>query len=237
MTSYTLPVKLLNPQSTHYLCTMPVFKQWEIGDSGSAIIWKVEEPEDFFTSQVAQASGYQLSSAIANEKRRIEHLAGRFLLQYMQPGFPLHLIQNDEHGKPRLTDGSCYFSISHSWPYVAVVLDTDKEAGIDLQTWHQRIEQIQHKFLGDDEQEMIGPEPELLTLAWCAKEAAYKWHGKKGVEFIEELPIVDFQKWGDKNMNIYFKLSKVPQMVFLESLITADFACSYIVHAQDWVIY
>lgn len=29
-----------------------------------------------------------------------------------------------------------------------------------------------------------------ITAAWSAKEAAYKWNGRRGVDFIEHLPII-----------------------------------------------
>jgi phosphopantetheinyl transferase len=153
------------------------------------------------------------------------------------PEFPLHQIEIDEHGKPKLRDGKFYFSISHSWPFIAVVIDTEKETGIDIQTWHPRVADIQHKYLSAEEQEMVGADPKMITLAWCAKESAYKWYGQKGVEFIEELPILNFTQGLECNINIYFLRNKVPQMIFIESIINIDFACTYIANVQDWVIY
>ena len=214
---------------------MPILKEWEVGECGFAAIWKIEEPESFFIEKLGLATDQ--IPAISNEKRRIEHLAGRFLLQHLNATLPLHLITKDEHGKPQLPDGEGFFSISHSYPYVAAVVDEENEAGIDIQTWHPAIEQIQHKYLSADEQEMVGIDPKMIPLAWCAKESAYKWHGKKGVEFIEELPILNFKDVPDYNINIYIKLNPIPQMIFLESIIHTDFACCYIQHLQNWVIY
>src|ERR1035437_1747349 len=108
---------------------MPLYKEWNVGDDGVAAIWKIEEPESFFKERTG------LESGIKNEKRRIEYLAGRFLLKHLEEEFPLHTIQKDEHDKPRIDNNHFFFSISHSWPYIAVVVDPLSEAGIDIQTW------------------------------------------------------------------------------------------------------
>ena len=212
-----------------YLYSMPLFKEWDLGDDGRAAIWKVEEPEAFFAEQTG------LTPDINNEKRRIEHLAGRFLLRHLEAEFPLHQIARDEHDKPRITDNAHFFSISHSWPYVAVTIDPDNEAGIDIQTWHPRIGNIKHKFLSDEEQQLLLHDPKLFTLAWSAKEAVYKWNGRRAVEFIEDLPIVHYGH--DNNINIFVKTKKVPQMIFVESIMHNDFVCAYVDKAQDWAIY
>lgn len=165
---------------------MPLIKEWEPDAHSLAAIWKVEEPEAFFIA----ATG--LESAIKSPKRRIERLAGRYLLQFLKQDFPLHHIAPDEHDKPRIPQNRYYFSISHSYPYVAAMLSDRDECGLDIQTWHERMETLQNKFLSPAEQEFFKQDTKLITLAWCAKEAAYKWLGRRGIDFIEQLPIVQF---------------------------------------------
>jgi phosphopantetheinyl transferase len=214
------------------LQVMSATQEWEIGDHGLAAIWKAEEPESFFAEHTGMTSDLKL------EKRRIEFLAGRFLLKHLEADFPLHGIFKDEHDKPRIENDSFFFSISHSWPYIAAVIDPYEEAGIDIQTWHPRIEQIQHKFLSEEEQILFEQDPKLITLAWSAKEAVYKWNGKRGVDFIEHLPIEVFHnKAQNYNMTIYFKSSIMPKMISIENIIDIDFTCSYVTNSQDWAIY
>jgi phosphopantetheinyl transferase len=211
---------------------MPLYKEWKIGNHGLAAIWKIEEPEFFFSERTG------IVSDLKNDKRRIEHLAGRFLLRHLEVDFPLWNIAKDEHDKPRIDNNEYYFSISHSWPYIAAVIDPYAEAGIDIQTWHPRITTIQHKYLSEDEQELFANDPQLLTVAWCAKEAVYKWNGRRGVDFIQHLPIEFFTRNGENShIVIYFKLSKIPQMIYVENMLDADFACSFVSQAQDWAIY
>jgi 4'-phosphopantetheinyl transferase len=211
---------------------MPLYKEWNIGNHGLAAIWKIEEPESFFQQQTG------LEIDIKNDKRRIEHLAGRFLLKHLEADFPLHQISKDVHDKPRIDNNYYFFSISHSWPYVAAVIDPHTEAGIDIQAWHPTILSIQHKFLTEEEQQLFQNDPKLVTMAWCAKEAVYKWNGRRGVDFKEHLPISFFSKNRDNyEITIYLKLSEMPKMIFTENIINTDFACSYVILSQDWAIY
>jgi phosphopantetheinyl transferase len=211
---------------------MPLFKEWETGTYGRAAIWKIEEPEEFFMEHTG------VQTDLKNERRRIEHLAGRFLLKYLEAEFPLHGIAKDEHDKPRLAGDEFFFSISHSWPYVAAIVDVREEAGIDIQTWHPRVADIKHKYLSEEEQELLKDDDRFLTLAWSAKEAAYKWNGRRAVDFIKHLPIETVRERGDHyDIVIYSKANIVPKMIFIENIITIDFTCSYVMGAQDWAIY
>jgi phosphopantetheinyl transferase len=211
---------------------MPLLKEWTIPPHGLAAIWKIEEPESFF----AEKTG--ITTDIKSEHRRMEHVASRFLLQHLEEDFPLHNIKKDEHNKPRIDNNEHYFSLSHSFPYVAAIVDSRQEAGIDIQTWHPGIDKIKNKFLSADEQDLLGPDSRALTVAWSVKEALYKWIGRKGIDFKRDLPIENFSGLKEKSeMIIYYKLSKVPQMIFIESIITTDFTCSYVIRAQDWAIY
>lgn len=61
---------------------MPLFREWSSDKYSLAAIWKIEEPESFFTERTG------ITSDIKNEKRRMERLAGRFLLKYLKNDFP-----------------------------------------------------------------------------------------------------------------------------------------------------
>jgi phosphopantetheinyl transferase len=164
---------------------MPLYKAWESDAYSQAAIWKIEEPEAFFSD----ATGLQFD--ISHERRRLERHAGRYLLQLLKADFPLARIAPDTHDKPRLPGNPCFFSISHSWPYVAAVVSPWAEAGIDIQCWRPGMDRLQHKYLSQAEQQLLGADARSLTLAWSAKEAAYKWQGRRGVDFREHLPITN----------------------------------------------
>lgn len=207
-----------------YIYLMPLYKEWDSDPYSLAAIWKIEEPESFFRD----ATG--LDEQIRSDKRRIERLAGRFLLKFLEKEFPLHHILPDEHDKPRLPGNQYYFSISHSFPYVAAVLSPTHECGIDIQCWHPRMLTLQQKFLSASEQAIFSGDERLITIAWTAKEAIYKWNGKRGVDFIEHLPISSFKniKKNEFYSEIRFPGSQKPSLIPLRSFIEADFAISYV---------
>lgn len=211
-----------------YFYIMPLYREWSSDPYSLAAIWEIAEPENFFLERV------RVNTDIKNPKKRLEHLVGRFLLMHLEEDFPLLNIHIDEHDKPRLLNNEYFFSISHSYPYVAVVVSPFVECGIDIQVWHPRMEFLQHKFLSKNEQELFTGDPQMLTLAWSAKEAAYKWQGRRGVDFIEHLPIQHLQKKDALfQMNILLQLSDPAVRITANGLIERDFACCYIVNTPD----
>lgn len=169
---------------------MPLYKQWQYPDGTQVAIWKIEEPEHFFEERTG------LHSLRKNPIRRLEHLAGRFLLQYVWPAFPLEHIAFTPLGKPYLPGSGLFFSVSHSYPYVAAAIRPEKEVGIDLQMVQPKIIRLQEKFLSPGEMFLCQDDPELLSLAWSAKEAAFKWFGAGAVDFIVHMPLIDMQFQG-----------------------------------------
>ena len=204
---------------------MPLYREWSSDPYSLAAIWEIGEPESFFLERTG------ITSDLRHEKRRLEHLAGRFLLRHLEADFPLLHIKPDEHDKPRLEDNRFYFSISHSFPYVAAVVSPYVECGIDIQVWHHRMEVLQHKFLSDREQQYFDNDPRLITLAWCAKEAVYKWQGRRGVDFMEHLPIVNFaEPPANSNIIVEPKLIEGQAPVLIEYLMDQHFACAFVVN-------
>jgi 4'-phosphopantetheinyl transferase len=201
---------------------MPLYKEWNPNLHSLAAIWHITESEDFFAKQV-MVSG----SHIQHPKRRIEFLAGRFLLRHLNKDFPLHSILADEHDKPQLPNHELHFSISHSYPYVACIISSESPVGIDIQCWHKSILALQRKFLSPIEQAFCQNDPQKITLAWTAKEAAYKYQGRRGVEFIEHLPIT---KWNENqeytNIEINLNLYRLKPALSINSFIFNDFAFS-----------
>jgi phosphopantetheinyl transferase len=164
---------------------MPLHRTWAPTSHTTAAVWRIEEPEAFFKLHTG------LAPDIKHGQKRIEHLAGRFLLQHLVPGIPLDQIYADEHDKPRVHGNPVRFSLSHSYPFVAAIVCEKQECGIDLQTPHPRIEALSSKFLNASEKLLFSGGAEKLLWAWSAKEAAYKWQGRRGVEFSEHLVVQD----------------------------------------------
>src|SRR6187397_2210460 len=95
---------------------MPIFYQQDIDESTRLAIWKIEETEDFFLKSVP------LQKEITHPHKRLQHLAGRFLLKHLYPGFPVALIKIADTKKPFLEDEAYHFSISHCNDYAAAIV-------------------------------------------------------------------------------------------------------------------
>ena len=102
---------------------MPIFFQQDIDESTRLAIWEIGEEESFFLSQVP------LQREITHPHKRLQHLAGRYLLKYLFPDFPVELILIADTRKPYLEDEAYHFSISHCDNYAAVVASKESRVG------------------------------------------------------------------------------------------------------------
>jgi phosphopantetheine--protein transferase-like protein len=182
---------------------MPLFYQHNINDTSKLAVWHITEPEIFFLKKV------HLKKVINHPHKRLQHFAGRYLLQLLHPEFPLHLIEIADSNKPLLSDESFHFSISHCGNYAAAIISDDTCAGIDVELITPKVQLIQHKFLSADELRLTNDvSSKLLTLLWSCKEAVYKWYGKGGVDFKNHIVI--------KNISIKNNAGRVECMFIKE---------------------
>ena len=163
---------------------MPLFYQHNINDSTKLAIWKITETENFFLEKVS------MKNEVMHSHKRLQHLAGRYLLQILEPGFPTEAIQIAESGKPFLLDDKFHFSISHCGEFAAAIISESKPVGIDVEIVTPKIEKVKRRFLREDELAILSERNEfstlnyqMLTLFWSAKETIYKWHGKSRLSF------------------------------------------------------
>lgn len=200
---------------------MPLFKHWQSGAFTQAAIWHITEPEAFFTAHTG------LQSTKTSPIKRLEHLAGRFLLQLLMPGFPLDRIRISATGKPYLEQEQVYFSISHSYPFAAASVNRKEATGLDVQTLQPKIIRLQHKFLSDEEQALCKNDIELITLAWAAKEAVFKQYGLGAVDFKAHMPLRSMEvKEGNAAMNMDFSKGEAIQPIQLQGGIEPGFVWS-----------
>lgn len=170
---------------------MPLFYQQDINETTRLGIWKIGEEEHFFLGSVP------LQRDISHPHKRLQHLAGRYLLPFLFPDFPTEEIEIADTRKPFLPGEQYHFSISHCGDYAAALVSSTERVGIDIEMITPRVERIKHKFLHPDELTFVqshdsSQQIKLLTLLWSAKEAMFKWWGNGDVDFSEVLRIQDF---------------------------------------------
>lgn len=164
----------------------------EIIDRDTKIgVWEITEAQDFFSPRTGLPSG------ITHPQKRLQHMAGRYLLTEMAPSIRLQEISISSAGKPLLTGSGPHFSVSHCRNRAAVIVSDTHEVGVDVEYPNEKIRLISHKFLLPEEKEMLlAAEPDevnCLTMAWSIKESMFKWHGRGGVDFRNHLHINSLQ--------------------------------------------
>ena len=171
---------------------MPLFYQHNINGNTKLGIWQITEPEGFFLEKVP------LKKDVSHPFKRLQHLAGRYLLSFLFPDFPLEEIQIADTRQPFLQNEKYHFSISHCGHYAAAIVSRDSRVGVDIELITPRIEVVARKFLNEEEAHFINEDyamfldqwglsgkvhQEFLTLIWSAKEAIFKWYGKGELDF------------------------------------------------------
>lgn len=157
---------------------MAIFYQHNINSSTKLAVWHISEDESFFLQAVS------LQREITHPHKRLQHLAGRYLLQHLFPDFPHHLIKIADTRKPFLLNEEYHFSISHCGDYAAVIVSKEYRVGLDIEMISPKVDRIRHKFL--NAQELVNlpiGNLESLTTLWSAKEAVFKWYGGGDVDF------------------------------------------------------
>jgi 4'-phosphopantetheinyl transferase EntD len=167
---------------------MPLFYQHNINETTKLGIWHITEDEGFFLRKVP------LKRDVSHAQKRLQHLAGRFLLTELFPDFPLEEILIADTRKPYLEDEQYHFSISHFGHYAAAIVSSPKRVGIDVEKSSPTIEKIRNKFLSEQESaiafegvEKSGHRLRQLTLLWSAKETIFKWYSLGNVNFRQHI--------------------------------------------------
>ncbi len=172
---------------------MPVIYQQDINHDTKIAIWKIEEEEEFFLDFVP------INRIIKHPKKRLQHLAGRYLLQHLFPDFPYNEIMIADTKKPFLADHKYHFSISHTKDYAAAIVSSSCRVGVDIEIPTHKASIISEKFIHPEELPLINKLEDntddnyFNTLIWCAKESMFKWWGLGNVDFKEMLRIDDIE--------------------------------------------
>jgi phosphopantetheinyl transferase len=188
---------------------MPLFYQQDIHEVGRLGLWRITEEESFFLDRVP------LQREITHPHKRLQHLAGRWLLQELYPDFPYELIRIADTRRPYLDNEAYHFSISHCGDHAAAFVSPFFRVGIDVEQSTPKVGKVLRKFLHPVEQEWHGMHREafstrypaagpfaLANLLWSAKESIFKWYGNGGVDFSEQIRIDGFGE--RENLNARF---------------------------------
>ncbi len=161
------------------------------------IIWKINESLSALQNMTKE------KSKIKNLNKQKEFYASRILIENLCKSFNIRyygIIKNDS-GKPYLKNRTENISISHSFPYVAGILNEEKKCGIDIEKIQKKILKINHKFLSKSELNKVKNNTKKNTIYWSAKESLYKLKGEF-LSFKNDIKIIELKN----SFNIYGKI-------------------------------
>jgi len=200
---------------------MPLVYQHTINSATKVGLWHIEEGEDFFLERVP------LKRDVSHPHKRLQHLAGRYLLPTLFEDFPLSEILIADTRKPFLPDEKYHFSISHCGNYAAPIVSSKQRVGVDIEHPADKIFRISHKFLTDEEKMFLDEQMstaqllQLATLLWSTKESMFKWFGDGGVDFRQHMTIQNiegndeegklicqFQKFDPLSLTVHYRFMK-----------------------------
>ncbi len=162
-------------------------------------LWRIEEDEQTLSAMVYPIE--KISETVTNPTKRLEWLAGRVLVKALleHMNLPFHGITKDNFGKPSPAQHALELSLSHSFPYVAAIIDKQYATGIDLEQPKDKLLRIAHRIHHTSELHDAGNDVVKHCIYWCAKEALIKVYGRKDLTLAENLRIDAFtlEKEGD----------------------------------------
>ena len=166
-------------------CYMGIIKKILNFDS-SIWVWKIHESTDELSILTNQTTN------VKSEIKKKEFYASRVLIEKMCEKLNILFkgVKKDDNGKPYLSKSNYHISISHKFPYVAVIFDK-KKCGVDIEKIDDRVRKIKSKFLSEKENLIIGKNLKKLVEYWSMKETAYKVDGNtiplKSIEIREKI--------------------------------------------------
>jgi 4'-phosphopantetheinyl transferase len=169
--------------------------------------WQIAEEEAFFRIDLPLSAEEETAFAQLKGLRRMEWLAGRWLLHKIS-GAPQRLpLAKTAFSKPFfLNRPDLFCSLSHSHGIVGALL-SDINCGCDLQLLVDKMPKIAPKFLNSDERHFIEQQPaqrqfDLMHLIWTAKESLYKAWGLKELDFRADLQVRAFEWNGSEGASV-----------------------------------
>lgn len=125
-------------------------------------------------------------------KRELEKSGTRYLIEKLLNTSEFQLRYTPQK-KPYLEGRTEHISISHSHDWLAIIMNTRENTGIDIELVRDKVKNVQHKFLNEQEKRFALNDTEKLITIWAAKEALYKVYGLKELEFIQHLSVEEFK--------------------------------------------
>lgn len=157
-------------------------------------VWRVEEDEETLKQRVG-GDYFPGLARITHTRRRLEWLAARSLVREF--GYQGHIMYHPTR-RPFLAHSRSHISISHSYPFVSVVMSSKYYVGIDVESYARPFTQVKDKYITNSEKIWVDMDDNRrMALIWSAKEALYKLPGMTGLGGLD-MEIYPIEKLADE---------------------------------------
>lgn len=164
-------------------------------DNGAILgIWEITESKEellaLYPTKLREEAYKYVTTTLKSEKRSTEWLSVRLMLYMILDD--TKIIAHNSDGRPYLTDGSYYISITHTKKHAAILLHKTKRVGIDIEATSDRVYKVAGKFISDNEYIHEENKRIHLLLHWSAKETMFKLMKETEIDFKAHLNLEKF---------------------------------------------
>lgn len=186
---------------------MPLIQLENIDSDSVMAIWHIQESVAELSEilpKYLQKTDFEL---LTITKQQQEWLSSRILVHkicyFIDKSYAD--LQKDVFGKPflHIENQVIHLSISHSFPYSVVALHKKKAIGVDIEQINPKLERIAKRMFHADELQWATTLQDFALL-WCAKEAMYKWYGKRGIDFRQHLSVLQYETEDIERLDKYY---------------------------------
>jgi 4'-phosphopantetheinyl transferase len=180
----------------------------KVNSNSELALWKITESCEELLLQL----NYNVDPSVlaVNEQLKKQRICARILVNLLCKQ-PCIEIKYDTYNKPYIVNSNSKISISHAHNHVAVIINKVNETGVDIELIKPQVERIATRFMSKAELELLdnNKQMEQLTTFWCAKEALYKYYGKKELLFRNNIFIEPFKQNNSGNITGHIRTSYI----------------------------
>ena len=185
---------------------MPIIEDFAPFPNTRILIWQITETIDILLSKIQlDNSSQQILDLKKKEIHKKQFLAIRNILELMSS--EKYLVSYSEIGKPYLNSKK-NISVTHSGSYAALIV-SDKQVGIDLEEFGEKIKKIEKKFLDVELDYPIDLSISNLLVYWNIKESIFKSLENKPMDFRKNIIVLPLEKENNKVKSRYINNDEI----------------------------
>ena len=185
---------------------MPIIEDFAPFPNTRILIWQITETVDILLSKIQlDNSSKQILDLKKKEIHKKQFLAIRNILELMSS--EKYLVSYSEIGKPYLNSKK-NISVTHAGSYAALIV-SDKQVGIDLEEFGEKIKKIEKKFLDVELDYPINLSISNLLVYWNIKESIFKSLENKPMDFRKNIIVLPLEKENNKVKSWYINNNEI----------------------------